>query len=167
MAGKLGSTADALYRVKRGLAGYVSFLAACEMNQAFSEYLLYEPTLRILSSRGFIVNCEVPCPGFPRSGPGDQKRLDFVARNDSAHFALEMKWARTPRPNVRADLEKLRNYQAHFVEARVFLCVFGTRTNLSSLHLAIGNLEERGSPVYAQFGVTKFGCRVFELARTP
>jgi len=32
---------DALYRVKRGLCGYVSYLAACEMNQAFSEYILY------------------------------------------------------------------------------------------------------------------------------
>ena len=40
-----------LYRVQRGLAGYVSYLAACDMNRAFSEYVLYEPTLRILTAR--------------------------------------------------------------------------------------------------------------------
>jgi hypothetical protein len=28
---------DVLYRIKRGLAGYISYLAACEMNVAFSE----------------------------------------------------------------------------------------------------------------------------------
>ena len=44
---------DALYRVKRGLSAYVSYLAACEMNQAFSEYVIYEPILRILMARGF------------------------------------------------------------------------------------------------------------------
>ena len=49
---------DVLSRVKRGLAGYVSYLAACEMNQAFSEYVLYEPTLRILTARRFVVQCE-------------------------------------------------------------------------------------------------------------
>ena len=31
---------NVLYRIKRGLAGYVSYLAACEMNEAFSEYVL-------------------------------------------------------------------------------------------------------------------------------
>ena len=43
---------NVLYRIKRGLAGFVSYLAACEMNQAFSEYVLYEPILRILTARG-------------------------------------------------------------------------------------------------------------------
>ena len=28
---------NVLFRIKRGLSGYVSYLAACEMNQAFSE----------------------------------------------------------------------------------------------------------------------------------
>ena len=42
----LDATIDALYRIKRGLAAYVSYLAACEMNAAFSEHILHEPVLR-------------------------------------------------------------------------------------------------------------------------
>jgi hypothetical protein len=61
---KLSQPADVLYRIKRGLSGYVSYLAACEMNQAFSEYVLYEPILRILTARNYLVQCEVECPGF-------------------------------------------------------------------------------------------------------
>jgi hypothetical protein len=60
----LKPSSDALYRIKRGLAGYVSYLAACEMNESFSEYVLYEPTLRILTARGFSVKCEFPCLGL-------------------------------------------------------------------------------------------------------
>ena len=52
---------EVLYRIKRGLSGYISYLATCEMNQAFSEYILYEPTLRILTARGYAVRCEAPC----------------------------------------------------------------------------------------------------------
>jgi hypothetical protein len=60
---------DALYRIKRGLAGYVSYLAACEMNESFSEYILYEPILRILTARDYSVECEVECP---RSGAQEE-----------------------------------------------------------------------------------------------
>lgn len=54
-----------LFRIKRGLSGYVSYLAACEMNEAFSEYVLYEPMLRILTARKFKVRCEFLCKGLP------------------------------------------------------------------------------------------------------
>jgi hypothetical protein len=42
---------NVLSRIQRGLSGYVSYLAACEMNSTFSEYVLYEPILRILRAR--------------------------------------------------------------------------------------------------------------------
>lgn len=64
---------DVLYRIKRGLAGYVSYLAACEMNEAFSEYALYEPILRILTARGDVVHSEFPCPGIRQPKTGDKK----------------------------------------------------------------------------------------------
>src|SRR3954454_16855623 len=85
---------NVLYRIKRGLAGYVSYLAACEMNDAFSEYVLYEPILRILTARGFSVKCEVAAPGVVRLPRGESKKIDFVAtRTDGQHFALEVKWS--------------------------------------------------------------------------
>ena len=64
---------DILFRIKRGLCGYISYLAACDMNVAFSEYVLYEPILRILSARGYIVDCEVKCPGVTQPKQGDKK----------------------------------------------------------------------------------------------
>jgi hypothetical protein len=73
----LPEPADVLYRVKRGLSGYVSYLAACEMNESFSEYVLYEPILRILTARGYTVKCEVVCPGVEQHATGDRKRLDL------------------------------------------------------------------------------------------
>jgi len=67
---------DVLYRVKRGLAAYVSYLAACEMNQAFSEYVLYEPILRILTARGYTVECEAECPGNANGTPMSLSHCD-------------------------------------------------------------------------------------------
>jgi hypothetical protein len=85
---------NVLFRIKRGLSGYVSYLAACEMNSAFSEYVLYEPVLRILTARGYKVQCEFPCPGLPKSACGDHKRIDFEVTSHDQRFALEVKWAK-------------------------------------------------------------------------
>ena len=61
---------EALYRIQRALAGHVSYLAACETNKTFTEYILYEPVLRILMTRGYSVQCEFPCPGIPKMQMG-------------------------------------------------------------------------------------------------
>ena len=53
---QLSEPKEVLYRIKRGLSGYVSYLAACEMNESFSEYVLYEPILRVLTAQGYTVN---------------------------------------------------------------------------------------------------------------
>ncbi len=159
----LKPSSDVLYRIKRGLSGYVSYLAACEMNESFSEYVLYEPTLRILTARGFMVKCEEPIatPGAPRQG--DFKRLDFVATGNGVVFALEMKWARSRRLNVVADVDKLNAFRRSKRGASGFLCVFGRKSHLEALSLRPRGLREQGDPVYAEFGVTKYGCRTYEI----
>jgi hypothetical protein len=152
---------DVLYRIKRGLAGYVSYLASCEMNESFSEYVLYEPILRILTARGYKVQCEVICPGIEQPRVGDKKKLDFVATLNNLTFALEVKWAQRDRFRIDEDLRKLvacrqaKNWQA-------FLCVFGTESSIASIQLP-ATLKERGDPVIVQLGKTRFGCRVYEL----
>lgn len=166
MATKAGSEpSNVLYRIKRGLSGYISYLAACEMNQAFSEYVLYEPILRILMARGYSVNSEFPCPGLARkgSGRGDQKKIDFDATGHNCRFAIEVKWARNYRLDVGPDHEKLCAYNAQFKDSRSFLCVFGRRSYVESIVLRNGTFFERGKPVYADFGVTRYGCRMYEL----
>ncbi|MFO1435103.1 MAG: hypothetical protein U1F34_01540 [Gammaproteobacteria bacterium] len=155
---------DVLYRIKRGLSGYVSYLAACEMNESFSEYVLYEPTLRILTARGFSVECEVPCPGFPKQGAGDFKKLDFVAKAKGSHFAIEMKWLRDAKVNVKPDLEKLQKYRQAYTGARAFLFLFGRKSHIENVVLGIRGLHEQGKPVFAEFGVTRYGCRNYECS---
>lgn len=153
---------DVLYRIKRGLTGYVSYLAACEMNESFSEYVLYEPILRVLTARGYTVQCEVVCPGIEQPRVGDKKKLDFVASLNSLTFALEVKWVKSERPKIDEDLRKLAACRQE-KSWRAFLCVFGTESRIANIQLPT-TLEERGDPVIAQLGKTRFGCRVYELA---
>lgn len=155
---------EVLYRLKRGLAGYVSYLAACEMNESFSEYVLYEPILRILSAQKYKVECEVVCPGIQQPQRGDRKRLDFVATKGEIKFAMEVKWAKKPKINVTKDIQKLIAFCNVNQNSKGFLCVFGTKSRIKNIELVGAvNLSERGKPVIAEFGRTRYGCRIFEL----
>jgi hypothetical protein len=135
---------DALYRIKRGLSGYVSYLAACEMNESFSKYVLYEPILRILTARGYSVECEVECPGIMHEKIGDRKRLDFVAKGNGQAFALEVKWANRKSVDIKQDLLKLAAYRKASKGVRAFLCVFGKQSIVANLALRSENLKQKG-----------------------
>lgn len=157
---------DVLSRVKRGLAGYVSYLAACEMNQAFSEYVLYEPTLRILTARRFVVQCEYVCPGLERVGAGDKKRIDFVATapwDANSCFALEMKWAKRRTIDVSKDIAKLTLYRQANADHTAFICIFGRKSFLAAIRIKPSDITECGRPIYADLGRTKYGCRIFKV----
>jgi hypothetical protein len=134
------------------------------MNQAFSEYVLYEPILRILMARGYSVRCEYDCPGITQPLTGAKKRLDFFASTETIQFALEVKWARNARPVINRDIEKLRCVVAARPGTLAFLCIFGRGSHLENLNLAVRDFHERGKPVYADLGATRFGCRIYELA---
>ena len=156
---------EVISRVQRGLCGYVSYLAACEMNEAFSEYVLYEPILRILTASGYEVKCEHECPGAIQPQKGDKKRLDFYALSQfGVRLALEVKWMSSPRLEIRSDLEKLRWLSAAEAMTYPLLCVFGKKSLLSKVNLTEQGLKEWGLPRYADLGRTKYGCRVFVLA---
>lgn len=161
----LAEPKEVLYRIKRGLAGYVSYLAACEMNESFSEYVLYEPILRILSAQNYSVKCEVVCPGVQHQPIGDRKRLDFVAEKGEIVFAMEVKWAKKNKINVTNDIKKLRAYCNQQPNAQGFLCVFGTESKIKNISLTHNDhIKNRGNPVIAEFGRTKYGCTIYELA---
>lgn len=161
----LPEPADVLYRIKRGLSGYISYLAACEMNESFSEYVLYEPILRILTARGYTVQCEVVCPGLEQPPTGDRKRIDLVADNGNARFAMEVKWAKQATVNVQNDYDKLTAFLESNVDAGGFLCVFGRKSHIEALTLLPLSFHEHARPVIAEFGKTRYGCRIFEVRR--
>ena len=157
--------ADVLYRIKRGLVGYVSYLAACEMNEAFSEYVLYEPILRILTARGYTVECEYICPGAKHPAVGDKKRIDFFAAGHSLQLAIEVKWAKSKSPDVSGDVEKLSVIRAELPSAIALLCIFGRRSHIERLELDEPRLEQRGKTIIADLRKTRYSCRIFELDR--
>lgn len=154
---------DSIYRVKRGLCGYVSYLAACEMNQAFSEYVLYEPILRILTARGYNVSCEYICPGVEQPRIGDKKRLDFYAEKPASSFAMEVKWLTSTRLSVGKDTVKLQAFSQAVPHALAFLLVFGRRSHVKHIEFGAATYKEWGKPVYADLRKTKYGCRVFRI----
>lgn len=153
---------DVFYRIQRGLVGYVSYLAACEMNSAFSEYVLYEPVLRIFTAQRFAVRCEVICPGLKSSGKGDRKKLDFVADGHGFRFAVEMKWVRAGRCDISNDREKLVAFRSHTPNSRAFLCVFGRASHLARFKCG-DDFRRFGDRVVADLKKTRYSCLVFEL----
>lgn len=153
---------DSLFQIKRGLCGYISYLAACGMNGIFSEYVLYEPILRILQGNRYSVECEYPCPGMGKPKRGDKKRLDFFASGHDVKLAIEVKWAKSRKPEIGRDLEKLRAISKEKLSAIALLCVFGRKSLIQNLKLPAGLFRERGEAVYADLRKTRFGCRIFE-----
>ena len=154
---------NVIFRIKRGLCGYVSYLAACEMNQAFSEYVLYEPILRILTAQKYKVKCEHECPGIEQPKKGARKRLDFYAVGESHRFALEVKWVKSRKLDIERDAEKLTAISKAEPDTFPLLCVFGRQSNIEAVNLKSRNFKEWGKPVYADLRKTKYGCRVFRL----
>src|SRR5262245_28286128 len=142
--GRNGRVTNTLYRLKRGMAAYISYLAACEMNESFSEYLLYEPTLRILTACDWAARCEYGCPGIAKAGPGDYKKLDFVCTDERFPFAIEMKWAKTGTASVDTDLEKLSAYLNATPGSRAFLFVFGRKSVVERFAIAHVDVREQG-----------------------
>lgn len=157
---------DVLYRIQRGLCGYVSYLAACEMNGSFSEYVLYEPILRILTARGYSVVCEHECPGVKQPKTGDKKRLDFYAQKEKIQFALEVKWATKKRVDVASDLAKLEAFQKDQPAGISLLCIFGRKSIVEPVKLPTDSLSERLKPLYADLTKTRYGCRIFQWKAT-
>jgi hypothetical protein len=160
---------DVLFRIQRALAGHVSYLAACETNTVFSEYLLYEPVLRVLLARGYAVKCEFPFPALKRrAGRGDHKRIDFEARRRRVHLALEIKWPRRKVRvlNVKGDHAKLAAFRKEHPLAFSFLCVVGQYKQIKSAVLSQNGFAEPWDPIFAFFIRTQYGCRIYELNAT-
>ena len=112
-------------------------------------------------ARGYTVECEAPCPGIQQPKAGDRKRLDFHAQRNGVQFALEVKWAKHARIDVKNDYEKLSAFRT-YANGLAYLCVFGKKSAIQTLNLRPAQcFEERGKPVIAEFGVTRFGCRIF------
>lgn len=155
-----------LYCLKRGLSGYISYLAACQMNDAFSEYVLYEPILRILTALNCHARCEVECDGLHNGVQGDKKRIDFVVSRCELEFAIEVKWAKQVSLDVTRDHEKLKWFTSSRPGSDGYLCIFGRKKVIEQIRLRPATFKEIGKPLFAEFGKTRYGCRIYTITNS-
>lgn len=145
----------------RGLVGYVSYLAACRNSTIYSEYLLYEPLLRIAHAQGYTTKCEVAV-GSSASGKGDKKRLDFVLSKDSELLSIEVKWIKAAKPNIVNDVNKLVTYHGA-TGASGYVLLFGQSGFFEKLTPNAGRSSLTcGRLVSWTPGRTKYGARWFQ-----
>ncbi len=135
------------------------------MNQSFSEYVLYEPILRIFTARCFTVESEVICPGVTQPARGDKKRLDFFVNGYERELAIEVKWVKHRGLSINSDIEKLQGILSSNPKVYALLCIFGRRSFIESIDLTGKGFIERGEAVYAEFKTTRYGCRIFQLKK--
>jgi len=115
----------------RGLVGYVSFLATCKSSEVYTEYLLYEPILRIARAQGWTPRCEVAV-AESASGKGAKKKIDFVLKKGSTVIAIEVKWVTNRKPDVQNDTDKLSTYHKK-TGAQGYVLFFGSEKVLRNL----------------------------------
>lgn len=141
----------------RGLVGYVSYLATCKTSPVYSEYLLYEPMLRIAIAQKFSVRCEVDV-GEIKHGKGDKKRIDFVLSRLGEHVAIEVKWCKSKRPNIQNDCQKL-SYFCKDRNKSGYVVLFGSAKVIESVTPYSSFPEQaRGKIVSWLSGKTHYGA---------
>ena len=140
------------------------------MNKAFSEYVLYQPILRILLARGYEADSEVIAP-VPQKQKGDKRKLDFVVVGHELNFAMEVKWARAKTLDIEEDILKLSGISEKAAGNRAYLCVFGLERFVDEVRykpltdpaLVGVTLKPVGAAVTAAFGQTTYCCHLYEV----
>lgn len=143
----------------RGLVSYVSYLASCGSSTVYSEYLLYEPLLRIAQSNGYDVSCKVAVSSGTK---GDKKRIDFDLAKGKERLGVEVKWVKSKTPNVENDVKKLIVHnQVCF--AHGYVPFFGQSQHLAELKpKTMRNPIAKGKLVSWNAGRTKYSARWFK-----
>lgn len=141
----------------RGLVGHISYLAACKTSTVYSEYLLYEPLLRIAIAQGYRPQCEVPVGKTP--GKGDHKRIDFRLESPQEIVTIEVKWIKSRRPNISKDVDKLREHSLK-EPAYGYVLLFGPSGYFWKLNPRYtGKCVSRGRLVEWNAGKTRYSAQ--------
>lgn len=108
----MDSTLATIQSISQGLTAYMTYQARCGMSPAYSEYLLYDPIVRIAKNLGWQTITEYAV-NKGKKKPGDYKRVDFILTRKnpvSASIVLEIKWL--PRKvkalSIERDIKKIK-----------------------------------------------------------
>lgn len=153
------------------LTAYMTVQARQGLSAAYSEYLLYDPIVRVARYRGWEIRSEWPLPKVA-PGRGDNKRIDFrIKTNPKAKRALllEIKYSKSISGviNVEKDVTKLQCQLAQeAVGSRALLVVAGRRRRKNNEAHDIATKPSFATALYTTVYLaasTTFGVTVFEV----
>lgn len=144
----------------RGVVGYISYLATCSASEVYSEYLLYEPILRIAQSKGYNVRCEFP---VSKGARGDARRIDFDLLHNAREerIGLEVKWVKKKTCNFDKDVQKLQLHREQ-KDAKGYLLILGSKEAVAKSQPA--HFLTRGKLVEWSAGKTHYAACWFRVA---
>ena len=151
-----------LNTICRGLVGHYSYMATTSSHTVYSEYLLYEPILRILQAKGYRAHCEYAVT--EKHGSGDKQRIDFrVQKEADDSFGLEVKWAKKKTIDVGLDIEKLKIYNRE-LGTPGYIIVFGHHTYISRLKFSKDqSFIKSGKLVHWDSGKTNYAACWYQI----
>jgi len=105
---------DLLRTLAEGLTAYMTFQSRCGMREAYTEYLLYEPILRIVKDKNWLAKTEFIAE--VTEGWGDHKRIDFLLESQETEgdfIGIEVKWLPKRKRSLAVgnDIRKLENLE--------------------------------------------------------
>lgn len=122
-----------LTTIADGLTGYMTYQSRCGLSPAYTEYLLYDPIVRIAKDKEWIVRSEETVSG--KGKRGDNKRIDFflnATKYDQLFVGLEIKWIPKKRKviDIENDVEKLRVFRKLYSNkgTYTFIIIAGVHT---------------------------------------
>lgn len=110
-----------------GLVGYMVYQSNCGISNIYSEYLLYDPILRIAKNKNWnLINEHT----IDNKRERTSKRIDFYFSKKDTNIFLEMKRvkAKSPYgPDLKNDINKLLKVKNKEDDSRCFIIVTGCR----------------------------------------
>ena len=104
--------------LSEGILGYMLYQSRCGIHEAYSEYLLYDPIVRISKDKNWSIESEFSVDS--KRGKGDKQRIDFLCGSsvNNTKIGLEIKFLKTrdSQLNIKSDIYKLKlisNYTAY------------------------------------------------------
>lgn len=137
-----------LAALAEGVLGYMIYQARCGLSEAYSEYLLYDPIVRICKDKNWKVKSEYKVDN--RVGQGDKKRIDFLCshkKDANYQIGLEVKYLKDPDQKVyiEKDVSKLRQLKefTKFDRLKGFIIIAGNHStkNCSYIDKLIDEFE--------------------------
>ncbi len=161
--------------ISEGILGYMLYQSRCGIYEAYSEYLLYDPIVRISKDKNWKIESEFSVDS--KKGKGDKQRIDFLftsLTDDNIKIGLEIKYLKYGNSSldIKKDMIKINSLK-NFVDYSIlygFIIIAGNHSdsNVKKINNLADNLKLKyyynrtfDNQFKKNFGITVF--KVIEL----